>query len=377
MMPNAWQFRFFAVTKDGVLLYFDTEIPDVEHLEAKARGKLDLKAVNFELSTDPIEGAPTPHGISIAAANEEKWKMCAETKDDQGRWLKVFNKYMALENKVLPRGPISYTSDDDNDRPGYVRGLPRMNSSLQPITPWDGNNNITSNSVNAATPTNNGGTIGKAKNVFAEDRSTATTNISNKTVVVPPPSIAPTGKKRLKTSLHSHHKPNYEEKDKFELILVMAIVNIAFLGLWWSSSLFSILFYLLLGNFVVIYTLQLRGVRAFKAVTEQHHSAESVANSPKQSDQIVSQSFHSNVIASDKLPAEEPVVERRSGKPIAGNLYIKSCFVEDLLCLSILFYCFSLNITIFSFAYSIDRFNLTSFGRRLSHCTHAHVDKNR
>jgi hypothetical protein len=326
MMPNAWQFRFFAVTKDGILLYFDTEIPDVEHLETKARGKLDLKAVNFELSTDHIEGAPTSHGISIAAANEEKWKMCAETKDDQVRWLRVFNKYIALENKVLPRGPISYTSDDDSDRPGMVRGLSRMNSSLPPISSRDANNNITTSSF-ATTPTNNSGTwgsTGKGKNALAGDSSAtnAPANSGNKAVVVSPPSISAGHKKHLKMSLHAHQKPNYEEKDKYELILVIAVVNIAFLGLWRSSSLFLILFYLLVGNFVVIFTLQLRGFRASKEVTEQHKGSESITKSPKQSNEVVSQICNSNadiLIANDPLPTIEEIVGLPSGKPIAGS----------------------------------------------------------
>lgn len=312
MMPNAWQFRFFAVTKDGVLLYFDTEIPDLDHLEAKARGKLDLKSVNFELSTEPVEGAPTAHAISLAAANEEKWKLCAETKEDQSRWLKVFNKYMALENKVLSRGPISYTSDDDNvDRPSMQRSLSRKNTSLLPSI-------VTSNNSNAAivsekTPTGNSVSAKVNNPAIAANKSQNIVPVAN--------ASAPTGhKKRLKSSLHTHHAPNYEERDKYELILVLAIVNIAFLGLWRSASFLSVLIYLFVGNFVVAYTMYLRGIRAAKVAAaqqqqQQSHNSESVPTSPEKSSSLEVSMKNDN---SDKVVTDDIVVKGNS-KPLAGS----------------------------------------------------------
>lgn len=261
MMPNAWQYRFFAVTKDGVLLYFDTEIPDVEHLETKARGKLDLKAVNFEISTEAIEGAPTPHAISIAATNEEKWKMCSETKEDQSRWLKVFTKYTLPENKSLARGPVSYTSDDD-DRPS--RGLSRANTTMTGA-PASLSSSSKGDDVKqpAVTPS-------KAAAVSALDA--ASTKAAPSTTQHPHQSHH--RKPRLKASLHAHAAPNYDDRDKYELVLVLAIVNVCFVGVLRAASWASLFFFLLIGNFVVAYTLLLRSVRVKKAEAQQQAANE-------------------------------------------------------------------------------------------------------
>src|SRR5690349_14458147 len=84
MMPNAWQYRFFAVSKDGLLCYFDTENPDLSAVnESKARGKMDLRTVQYEFTTDiPTEGAPNNFVMQLAPLNEEKWKLCANSRDD-------------------------------------------------------------------------------------------------------------------------------------------------------------------------------------------------------------------------------------------------------------------------------------------------------
>lgn len=79
IMPNAWQYRFFLITKEGILLYFDTtEVPEEGYSESRARGRLDLRSLPYELNMDFIEGAPTQFYIQIAIPNEEKWKLCAE-----------------------------------------------------------------------------------------------------------------------------------------------------------------------------------------------------------------------------------------------------------------------------------------------------------
>lgn len=252
MMPNAWQYRFFAVTKDGILLYFDTEIPDVEHLETKARGKLDLKAANFEISTDAIEGAPTQHAISIAAANEEKWKMCSETKEDQARWLKVFAKYTLPENKSLARGPVSYTSDDD-DRP--PRGLSRSNTTMT--------------GAPSSLPSSSKGDDVKLPAATPSKATAAAALDAPSTKGAQSATGQPHRKPRLKGSLHAHAAPNYDDRDKYEIILVLAIVNVCFVGVLRAASWASTLFFLLMGNFVVAYTLQLRSVRVKKAEAQQ------------------------------------------------------------------------------------------------------------
>lgn len=302
MMPNAWQYRFFAVTKDGALLYFDTEIPDVDHLETKARGKLDLKAANFEISTEPIEGAPTPHALSIAAANEEKWKMCSDTKEDQARWLRVFSKYMLPENKSLSRGPISYTSDDD-DRPS--RGLSKTSSTIVSNPPSSAATKDEQPKP-VISPTNSVQAESSAKLAA----STHTQHNNNK--------------KRLKAS--THVAPNYDDRDKYEIILVLAIVNICFIGLLRAASVLAMMFFVSIGNFVVAYTLRLRASRVKKAELQQQAAvaaAEKIAmgtaaatsQSPEKAATI--SSSKASAISSSEESDEKVAVKT---KPIAGIL---------------------------------------------------------
>lgn len=320
MMPNAWQYRFFAVTKDGVLLYFDTEIPDVEHLETKARGKLDLKAVNFEISTDAIEGAPTQHAISIAAANEEKWKMCSETKEDQSRWLKVFVKYTLPENKSLARGPVSYTSDDD-DRPS--RGLSRANTTMT------GAPASLSSSSKGDDPKLPAATPSKAAAAVALDASSPKGAQST--------SGHPHRKPRLKGSLHAHAAPNYDDRDKYEIVLVLAIVNVCFVGVLRAASWPSTFFFLLMGNFVVAYTLQLRSVRVKKAEAQQqaaNEAAEKAAQAAAAAASVTPSTSPDKTVAvaaagtaSGKSVAAtegEVASDKLKAKPLAGSTLVHS-----------------------------------------------------
>eukprot|EP01033_Poteriospumella_lacustris_P010615 gene10615-7555_t len=320
MMPNAWQYRFFAVTKDGILLYFDTEIPDVEHLETKARGKLDLKAANFEISTDAIEGAPTQHAISIAAANEEKWKMCSETKEDQARWLKVFTKYTLPENKSLARGPVSYTSDDD-DRP--PRGLSRANTTMTGAsTSLPSSSKGDDVKLPAATPSK---APASAAALDAPSTKGAQSAASH-----------PHRKPRLKGSLHAHAAPNYDDRDKYEIILVLAIVNVCFVGVLRAASWASTLFFLLMGNFVVAYTLQLRSVRVKKAEAQQkaaneaaekasQAAAAAAAAAPSTSpDKTVAIATAVTASGKSSTAEGEEVSDKVKSKPVIGTTLVHS-----------------------------------------------------
>jgi len=96
IMPNAWQFRLFILSKEGILAYYDTDLTDSRDGTSldKDRGHIDLKHIHFDLLSELVEGAPTPHVITIAPDDgSEKWRLCAETKEDHIRWYKVFEKY--------------------------------------------------------------------------------------------------------------------------------------------------------------------------------------------------------------------------------------------------------------------------------------------
>lgn len=320
MMPNAWQFRFFSISKDGVLSYFDTEMPDTDIGEMKARGKLDLRSVNYEIVTDPIEGAPTPHAISIAAPNEEKWKVCSETKDDHVRWLKVLYKYQLPENKTFGKGIVSYTSDDDGDKPN--RGLSRRNTVA--VTPSSSSSNHQFQSHSAAsTPTASGREVSRSE----PSR----------------PPVEKSGGKKRGIKIGSTVK-SYSDNDQYEVFLVLGIVNICFLGVWRSSSLLSILFYFVIGNFVVAFTLKLRAARTVKAEISSSHPAPAL---PVPESSTGDKEGRGAVDARQTLTSAENVAAPVSstvsadeipmpvGKPIAGkNAHFERCMSNLMLCLA-------------------------------------------
>lgn len=99
IMPNAWQFRLFILSKEGILAYYDTDLSDSKDGTSldKDRGHIDLKHLHFDLLSELVEGAPTTHVITIVPDDgSEKWRLCAETKEDYMRWYKVFEKYCHL-----------------------------------------------------------------------------------------------------------------------------------------------------------------------------------------------------------------------------------------------------------------------------------------
>lgn len=242
--PNAWQYRFFAISKEGVLLYFDTDTQDVEHLDSKARGRLDLRSVMYDVSTEPIEGSPTPYGIQLFVPNEEKWKLCADTKEDQARWCKVLSKFVNQEAKSHSgRGIVSYTSDDEVERPMRRNTVAVTSSSSGSGGRVDGSRDTRPFSAPA----------GAVHPTTTTNQALPTTNPSTTTA-------QSTGKKRAKLS--SQNATKTKDNEQFELLLVLMITNICFVGIYMASSIISTLFYVFLGNLVMGMTLQLRAGRA-------------------------------------------------------------------------------------------------------------------
>jgi hypothetical protein len=47
-VPNPWHFRFFTLSKEGMLCYYDNECPVQISSDVKPRGKLDLAVLNCE-----------------------------------------------------------------------------------------------------------------------------------------------------------------------------------------------------------------------------------------------------------------------------------------------------------------------------------------
>lgn len=63
-------------------------------------------------TNSPLEGSPTPYTIVLCPLNEEKWKLCAQTKEDQFRWCQVLEKY--TETVVVVPGSRESIIRQDN-----------------------------------------------------------------------------------------------------------------------------------------------------------------------------------------------------------------------------------------------------------------------
>jgi hypothetical protein len=294
MMPNAWQYRLFMLSKCGVLTYYDPEVAaDAEHLEGKERGRIDLLGTQYTVNHDVPEGAPTQvrrRSVSVSAVRQrshpllsstdlsrpsapylvppippipclsplqyiitltptegEKWRLCAESPEDHARWCAGVEKYrhQYVERKLFNRMSTMRLEGQSFDY--SVEGGSRCSSPSRSPRPT---------SMGAPLP-------------------------GTRSVSPPSPTHMPMkkgGKKRLKLSVGG----DFVSQELVELCLVVFIVNVCVLGLISSrSSSISIdlsdvdvvpdffyltnLIYLVTLNVVVAHTLGLRAGRTAAA----------------------------------------------------------------------------------------------------------------
>jgi hypothetical protein len=253
MMPNAWQYRFFTITKDGVLQYFDTEMPDAEVSDSKARGKLDLRSV-IEVTTEAIEGAPTPFPIQIAIPSEERWKLCASRQEDHNRWCKAFEKFCSGKVRYYPTNLNS--SEYEAERP--------KDFEQKPSSPV--NNALTYTTAVTATTNTIAPQIVSAQSESVITSSAVEPPVTSSPVIVenstaPQKLSHPKGsKKRLKLA----SQKALLSQEWIEWLLVLLIVNLSFIGIISSHSILSAGIFVLAGNVAVGYTLKFRNNRSSK-----------------------------------------------------------------------------------------------------------------
>jgi hypothetical protein len=344
IMPNAWQYRFFTISKDGILQYFDTEIPDTDSLDSRARGRLDLRAVNYEVSVESIEGAPTQYPIAIVIPNEETWKLCCYGKDDHQRWVKALEKFQHsksssnLSNMVGGAAP-NYTSDDEN--------ADRTRKNSNPPTNLAGSNAVVRNSVfvtdtssHVLKPTeilesHKITTIlpdsGAARHPPAQVGGNFDANKARQSQLTrTSPSASGSGggvhrrvslKKRLKLAGNK----GFIDQETGEAVLVLFIINICFIFVMRTSFIIWKLVYILIGNFVIAHTLQLRSARTKKfedkvknqtIITEPEikESINAVVETMVQED-IVVNSVIETVDSNNEIPMK---LEGKDHKPFPG-----------------------------------------------------------
>jgi hypothetical protein len=122
MMPNSWQYRFFTLTSDGVLNYYDMghDTVGVGGEEGKPRGQLALGYINYNLIREPsIDGAPTKFALQIhPEGGEEKWSMCADTDADHSQWCLELEQFLHVNNA---KGTKLASYDNDGADPSAAR----------------------------------------------------------------------------------------------------------------------------------------------------------------------------------------------------------------------------------------------------------------
>eukprot|EP01038_Epipyxis_sp_PR26KG_P012175 gene12175-16305_t len=271
MFPNAWQFRFFVISKDGILSYFDSEIPDQD---SKARGKIDLKNVSYKLIFDShIEGAPTQYTIQIIPLNEEPWRMCADNAEDRKRWGKCLEKfaYDKPANGQQLKPAVNYTSDDEVDHKNgtmSVVGVTGLESAHSPIHVQLGIDNNTNNKEKRDSVIVKNELINSKMSVSSSASnlpsiSSTSSQSKQQPTNLPPQTTtqtAPATKKKRGLKI-STSKSGLFSSEWSEFICVIIILNICIYSIFTSDSNISKIIHFIIVNGVVGHTLYLRGFR--------------------------------------------------------------------------------------------------------------------
>jgi hypothetical protein len=331
-MPNAWQIRYFTL-KDGIMYYYEDS-----GVDSRPRGKIDLKSENCDFMNGLVfEGAPTPFTMQIIPGGwDEKWKLCATTKEEMELWVAAIMKHITDETKRKPTSiPLkSYVSDEDDEQDddeaeedhgphlklhgvpvsggnSILHSTPGQGSSSSatqerftpPTTPQVPNNTSGSSSVSSIpqhpTAGNHATTVGSVVNatvagvaatataaVTAATGAGATTGTGGGAVAGAAVPGNPAGKSKTKRRLKLQSDASVES-DEMEYISVLVIVNLCLLFGYTASHVTLALLYFLILNIILARTLQLRSARlqqqhqnlitthaaAMKTMQESHHQA--------------------------------------------------------------------------------------------------------
>lgn len=216
-MPNAWQLRYFTL-RDGIMYYFEDSGG-----VAKPRGKIDLKTENCNFFNGvTVENAPSLYTMQIVPGGwEEKWKLCAQSKEDMELWVSAIMRHITDERKRQP-APLNlkeYGSSDDEDEKDVEHEesvfIPNVRPQSVPPPP---------SSMQETVNTTSSGQKAKAKR-----------------------------KLKLQTDTGG-------ESDEMEFVIVMIIVNCCVFFAYTSAQIYAVI-YFAVANLVIARTLQLRSLR--------------------------------------------------------------------------------------------------------------------
>lgn len=312
MMPNNWQYRFFILSKDGILTYYDTEVPDNKDIfEGRERGRLDLKGIKYDLATESTEGAPTPNIIIIQPEEGEKWKLCADTKEDHARWWRLIEKFIPEHSdRVTNRpGQLNVQSDDDYDghsvaspANSVVGSKPKKHPPSLGVRSADGDIRSVASIPNS--PTNFDSSFNSPVTSF--NNNTSHTNL-------PTPAVS-TKKNRLRVSKADG---SFVSQEWVEWVMVMLIVNICMFAMVKDAFHADQAFYIIVLNAIVAHTLTLRAHRAAKAVqaaAEQSASTVRVStHSVSYTDKLTHTQVHAHTSAVTTTAASGATLASSSG----------------------------------------------------------------
>lgn len=120
-----WQYRFFTLTNDGLLNYYDMGHDPIgsNSEESRPRGQLALGYMNYSLVREPsIDGAPTKFAIQIQPESGESWNMCADTEADHGQWCLELEHFLHVDFSKKGKRDSQWSSYDNDDDPASAKG---------------------------------------------------------------------------------------------------------------------------------------------------------------------------------------------------------------------------------------------------------------
>jgi len=255
------------IYKDGILRYYDAE-SNAYSADNKPRGRLDLKVVNYcFIKNEHIDGAPTQYIMQIAPANnEERWRLCAETKEQYEQWCEVLESYLHKKETLNDAQGVLYASDDE-----------------------DGSVNV------------------KKEKTKENNRSSMIIDTERKSVVARRSSI-----KGKKGGLKVASKGSFINPETIESFSALVIMNLSFYMATKSSTIVSII-YIIISNYVISKTISLRAERLKTANTvKESATAEETDEAAEKSEKKIIPSSSSGSLDQDL------VTTTQDGTPIAG-----------------------------------------------------------
>ena len=224
---NPWQLRYFTI-KDGYLSYYESQ----ESTELyEARGIFDLRE-EFEMtSLGSLEGSPNNFTIQLSIPNEEKWKLCAENKDEYVKWKTALNGFWGLKGgaartpKRIDQEEYGSPVPSSVHRGSMMGSSDNYNSSAQP-TPRSlnssSNNSDSGKDISPKVSSNNLVSVRSIDLSPVVTSSSSTTDIASNAMT-----SRPSTSTKIKKTIKAKASAGMFTLDQQELFMVFIILNVS------------------------------------------------------------------------------------------------------------------------------------------------------